>query len=163
MIELHCDPVEIAAKARKDGPWRMIVDDLGLMVSYRTAREEYDTTWDFVLIRNDGWTLGTPELFSDTAYAQWASFWIGFIVEGDSRLYAMNDWDRRSHLLDEAHNSTFKKNYRYWVVQRDYPNGEWEVIPRLSRPSVCTVFAGYSDPEKATEKMNELNKTKGQL
>lgn len=103
MTEINCDPIEVAERARSKWPSRILVNEKDMAVSHQIARAEFDITWDFILIRNDGWTLGSPEDLAATAYSLWPTFWIGFIVEGDQRLYAMNDWSKRDALLEAAH------------------------------------------------------------
>lgn len=107
MRELKCDPVEVADHVLTHGPKRVVVDVdkmEPLAVGYRRAREQYDIAPDFVLIRNDGWTLGSPEPFALAAYSVYPDLWIGFMVEGSSKVYGMREWNDRKRILDWLHN-----------------------------------------------------------
>jgi hypothetical protein len=98
---------------------RVIVADDGLTVCYADARSKYEVTPDVILVRSDGWSIGAPMHLSGLAYHREdlrprrirflrriikpCYRWIGFLVNGNSWLYAMNLWPDRERLLDEAH------------------------------------------------------------
>lgn len=54
------------------GPDRVVVHESGRAVPPRSAREQYDITPTVIFIRNDGWSLGAPEIYRHIAERMWS-------------------------------------------------------------------------------------------
>ena len=91
------------------GPGRVVVDGNGTGTTQEHARKLYDVTWEIVLIRKDGWTLGAPMHLSDTAYMLWLEQWLCFMVAGDECRHDMRLWPHREQILEEAQSSKRKQ------------------------------------------------------
>lgn len=72
-------------------PDRVVIHDQGTAVSYKHAVEVTGNKFpcDVIFVRDDGWTLGAPTIFEDTAYRMWADKWVGEArcheVDGETR------------------------------------------------------------------------------
>lgn len=54
---------------------------------------------DFVLVREDGWSLGCSLALSDAAFDLWSGEWRCFLIAGRTRPFDMSRWVDRAELL----------------------------------------------------------------
>ena len=89
---------KIMQQVQEHGPRRVVVDEHCHAVNPYSARREYEISWEIVLIREDGWTLGAPMHLSHLAFALWTNKWRSYMVDGDDRIFAIDTWsDRERH------------------------------------------------------------------
>lgn len=72
--------VNATSRILAHGPTRVLVNEDGIAVKPRRAREVYDITPDIVFIRDDGWSLGAPKHLADIAEAIWENEWKGVLL-----------------------------------------------------------------------------------
>lgn len=94
--------IRYVEKIHAKGPDAYTIDEDGDAVDYKVGREMRDYPDDFVLIRDDGYSVATCEMFADGAYAIDKGRWIGFLITNDDNVYGMIRWDDRMELLDAA-------------------------------------------------------------
>ena len=61
------------------GPTRVVINEKGEATSYPIALRDYQTNYDVVFIRDDGWTLGAPAHLEEVAERLWKDKWVGVI------------------------------------------------------------------------------------
>lgn len=61
------------------GPTRVMVNASGYALPPDEARERYGIEPEVVLIRDDGWSIGTPSRWIDHAMGLWSDYWIARI------------------------------------------------------------------------------------
>lgn len=71
--ELNID--QVAAAVLAGGPTRVLINADGYAVDAKRAMEKRVQVV-VVFIRNDGWTLGAPEVLADYAYILWEQAWV---------------------------------------------------------------------------------------
>ena len=69
-----------AYSVQESGPRRVLIDKEGLGCPPRRANE-MGISWDIILVRDDGWSLGTNcELF-EVAFSLWSESWIAVLIK----------------------------------------------------------------------------------
>lgn len=107
-MDCTCDPLKVVEVIRESGPNFIVVDETGTTKAYILAREEYDISWDIILIRSDGWTFSAPLDYTDALLGLCPDNWLGFVVDGSDTLHDMQRWPEREQLLDAAHRKDAK-------------------------------------------------------
>ena len=78
----------------RHGPSQVYVDKMGLCVEPVKAKEEYDIRPDFILFRDDGWSLGAPTSLVDYAFKLFQNRWVGFVVRPETVARRMLDFPK---------------------------------------------------------------------
>lgn len=73
---------EIFEQIKRYGPTRVVISKEGEAVNPKRAREQ-NIFSNVVFVRNDGWSLGTPDKFMMTALNMWPDEWTHVIIVGD--------------------------------------------------------------------------------
>lgn len=73
-------------------PTRVIVDYDAFGVTPERAERDYGFVSDIVFRRSDGWTLGAPSRFENTAYELWRNEWTHFMRSDDTDWVSINEY-----------------------------------------------------------------------
>ncbi len=82
-----------------NGPTRVVVSSDGEARSPMQAKKENDIESDIIFVRNDGWSLGTPNYFIRVAERMYAGDWVMVIhkpfpkMDGQGRLVIQGNGD----------------------------------------------------------------------
>jgi hypothetical protein len=71
------------------GPSRVVINMEGEAVPPHRAREEYRIRPDVIYIREDGWSLGAPDILRAIAFELWADEWVGVVSRPDTIIQAI--------------------------------------------------------------------------
>lgn len=96
---------QVIDKVQKEGPDLVMVQGFEAitLVTSKKARVGYDVSSEFILIRDDGYSLGCQECLAEDAYvALDPKRWVIFLVMNDDRFYGMAKWPEREKLLEDA-------------------------------------------------------------
>ena len=71
-IDIH----KVIEEIRARGPARVMVSSTGYAVPPGEAEKDYGIKLEIVLIRDDGWSLGTPRKWLEWAMKLWHDYWV---------------------------------------------------------------------------------------
>lgn len=72
--------VNATSRILAHGPTRVLVNEDGIAMTSKRAREVHGITPDIIFIRDDGWSLGAPKYLADIAEAIWENHWKGVLL-----------------------------------------------------------------------------------
>lgn len=80
-------------RVKKQGPARVIIDEeMQAHSAIRALRS--GVVYEWVFVRDDGWTLGASDKFADGAAYLWRESWIGVLHVLDDRVIPFDQWQR---------------------------------------------------------------------
>lgn len=63
---------------------RVVIDPDGSAISPERAEKEYHVYPGIIFLREDGWTLAAPAIWTQIAYHLWQDYWTHFSTDGET-------------------------------------------------------------------------------
>ena len=93
---------------REHHPARVLVDEGGTAIDAATALDQFHIAPDYVLVRDDGWVIGTPASLLVHAHELWTDKWIGCIeIDGGNGPSRILDAAQLEKLVRESFGWTY--------------------------------------------------------
>jgi hypothetical protein len=73
---MSIDLPKVIEEIRARGPTRVMVSSAGYCAPPGEALERYGIVPEIILIRDDGWSLGTPRKWLEWAMKLWRDYWV---------------------------------------------------------------------------------------